>query len=250
MKLTIDRGAGILHAGDETIPLYSRRAFEIVSREWLRLCWNAKYTYTFSWMGRPMIQLPEDMLHLQEVIWQVEPDVIVETGVAHGGSLVYHATLCHARGKGRVIGVDLEIRPHNRKAIEDHVLSRYITLVEGDSVSDETVERVRAAIGQNERVLVILDSNHTKSHVRRELDAYHRMVTTGSYIVATDGIMEDVFDAPRGQPGWRTDNPAAAAREFAAEHSEFRLEDPTWPFNESDLERPVTHWPAAYLRRT
>jgi cephalosporin hydroxylase len=249
MKLTIDREAATLQVGDETMPLYSRRAFELVSREWLRLGWNAKYTYTFSWLGRPMIQLPDDMMRLQEVVWRVEPDVIVETGVAHGGSLVYHASLLHARGRGRVIGVDVEIRPHNRKAIEAHVLAPYITLVEGDSVAAEVVARVRAAIDPADKVLVVLDSNHTRAHVRAELDAYHALVTPGSYLVATDGIMEDVYDTPRGRPEWAHDNPAAAAREFAAAHPEFVLEEPRWPFNESELERAVTHWPSAYLRR-
>jgi cephalosporin hydroxylase len=116
-------------------------------------------------------------------------------------------------------------------------------------VAPETVDRVKGAIHPGESVLVILDSNHSRAHVCAELEAYHGLVTPGSYIVATDGIMEDVFDTPRGKPAWKTDNPATAAREFAAAHPEFRLEEPPWPFNESELEHALTHWPAAYLAR-
>ncbi|HLO47420.1 MAG TPA: CmcI family methyltransferase, partial [Kamptonema sp.] len=137
MKLTLDTDAQKLIqeiGGDcQTIPLYSKEAFEIISHYWLKLGWNQKYTYTFSWMGRPIIQLPEDMIRIQEVIYQVKPDVIIETGVAHGGSLIYYASLFKAMGKGRVVGIDIEIRPHNRKAIEEHELSSFIILVEGSS---------------------------------------------------------------------------------------------------------------------
>ena len=188
-------------------------------------------------------------MRLQEVIARVQPDVIVETGVAHGGSLVFYASLCHALGKGRVIGIDIDIRAHNRKAIEAHRLASYITLIEGDSTAASIVEQVRSSISPGESVLVILDSDHSKAHVRAELEAYHAMVTRDSYIIATDGVMEEVYDTPRGKPAWKTDNPAAAAREFAAEHPELTLEEPAWAFNESDLAHPATHWPSAYLRR-
>lgn len=234
---------------NRTLPLYSREAFELVSGVWLQLGWNAKYTYTFSWLGRPVIQLPEDMIRIQEVITQCSPDIIIETGVAHGGSLVYYASLCHALGKGRVVGIDIEIRPHNLAAIKAHRLSNYIDLVVGSSIDPSTVAQVKSMLKPNDKVLVILDSNHTKGHVRAELDAYHALVTPGSYIVATDGIMEQVCDVPRGKPDWRSDNPAEAAREFASEHPEFLLETPKWPFCESELLANVTHWPSAYLRR-
>jgi cephalosporin hydroxylase len=253
MKWTVDTDAQELRlttaTGVEVLPLYSREAFEYLSREWVRLGWNQKYTYTFSWLGRPMIQLPEDMVRLQEVIYRVNPDVVVETGVAHGGSLIFHATLCKAMGRGRVIGVDIEIRPHNREAIERHPLSPLITLVEGSSVDPETVGRVRALVRPDETVLVVLDSNHSKAHVAAELEAYAPMVSRGSYLVATDGLMEDLAGVPRGQAGWAADNPSAAAREFAARRHDFELEQPEWPFNESELRRNVTHWPDAWLRR-
>jgi cephalosporin hydroxylase len=253
MKLTVDSDARTLVYEDgkttRTLPLYSDAAFELLSDQWLKVGWNQKHPYSFSWFGRPLIQLPEDVLRIQEVIWRVNPDVIIETGVAHGGSIVFYATLCQALGRGRVLGVDIEIRPHNRQAIEAHPLAGRITLLEGSSIAPEIVARVKSLVKAGEVCLVILDSCHTREHVRAELEAYHSLVTAGSYIVATDGIMQQVHDVPRGQPEWRTDNPTTAAREFAAAHPEFELEQPGWPFNESSLTQNITHWPGAYLRR-
>jgi len=253
MKLTIDTEAKTLvcesAVGREVLSLYSDRAFDLIAEQWVKVGWNQRYSYTFSWMGRPIIQLPEDMIRTQEVIHRVKPDVIVETGVAHGGSLIYYASLCKALGKGRVIGIDIEIRPHNRAAIEKHELAPFITLIEGSSTASETLAKVRALVKPGEKVLVLLDSNHTRQHVLDELAAYHGLVTLGSYIVATDGIMKDLHDVPRGEPGWASDNPTDAAIEFAARHPEFVIEQPPWPFNESGLTRNLTHWPGAWLRR-
>ncbi len=253
MKLTIDTDARLLTLDDGNGPreldLYSDAAFEALSRQWVRVGWSRKYQYTFSWLGRPVIQLPEDMVRVQEVIHRVQPDVIIETGVAHGGSLIYYASLCRALGRGRVIGIDIEIRPHNRAAIEAHPLAGDITLIEGSSTAPEVIARVRALVQPHERVLVLLDSNHTRQHVLDELEAYAGLVSPGSYIVATDGIMYDLHDVPRGSPEWIHDNPAAAAVEFAAAHPEFELEQPQWPFNESSLGTNITHWPQAWLRR-
>src|SRR6266480_2325826 len=127
--------------GETICAIGSPEAFAIVSRAWLRLGWDVKYVYSFTWLGRPIIQLPEDMIRIQEVIYRLRPDVIVETGVAHGGSLIFYASLCHLIGKGRVIGVDIDIRSHNRAAIEAHPLSSLITLVEGDSVAPATIAK-------------------------------------------------------------------------------------------------------------
>lgn len=253
MKLTLDTTAGTLVQEDcqglRTLDLYSREAFEIISQHWVRLGWNQKYTYTFTWLGRPIIQLPDDLVRLQEVVYRVRPDVILETGVAHGGSLVFHAGLCKAMSHGRVIGVDVEIRPNNREAIESHELASLISLVEGDSVQSSTVRRVRELINPGESVLLVLDADHSREHVMAELEAYHDLVTSGSYIVVADGIMEDLASVPRGEDDWITNNPASAARDFAARHPEFVLEQPAWPFNESALRENVTHWPDAWLRR-
>ena len=231
------------------IALYSKEAFELISHQWLKIGWNEKYVYTFSWMGRPVIQLSEDMIRIQEVIYRIKPDVIIETGVAHGGSLIYYASLCKAMGKGRIIGIDIEIRSHNRTAIEAHELASYITLIEGDSTDGNIVDQVKALVKPNETVLVILDSNHTKQHVLSELNAYSPLVTKGSYIVATDGSMKDLHDVPRGDPEWIWDNPITATLEFVAENPEFIVEQPEWAFNESELTEVITHWPGAYLRR-
>jgi cephalosporin hydroxylase len=233
----------------QNVDLYSKEAFEALSYHWVRVGWSLRYQYTFSWLGRPIIQLPEDMIRSQEVIFRVQPDVIIETGVAHGGSLIFYANLCKIFGKGRVIGVDIDIRPHNRVAIEKHTLSEYITLIEGSSVDKNIVDQVKKSIRHNESVMVFLDSNHSKQHVLEELEAYSGLVTTGSYIVATDGIMKDLYDVPRGNEGWQWDNPSDAAIEFLREHKEFALEQPLWHFNESSLSENITHWPNSWLKR-
>lgn len=252
MKLTLDTSEKTLtisdSSGENVIDIFSKQAFEIISREWVRLGWNQKYPYTFSWMGRPIIQLPEDMIRMQEVIFKIKPDVIIETGVAHGGSLIFYSSLCKAMDKGRVIGIDIEIRPHNRTAIGSHPLNDRITLIEGSSIAPEIVNKVRSLIKKDETVLVILDSNHSYEHVMAELESYAGLVTSGSYIVATDGIMQDLADVPRGNESWGTDNPAHAACDFAAKNSGFIIEQPAWPFNESNLDKNITHWPNAWLK--
>lgn len=236
--------------GSRALDLYGKEAFELISDLWLKTSWNRKYSYTFTWMGRPIIQHPEDMVRLQEVIYALKPDVIVETGVAHGGSLILYASLMKAMGKGRcVVGVDIEIHPDNRTAIEAHELAPMIRLVEGNSVAPEVVDKAAREIKPGDTVMVILDSNHSREHVRGELEAYHPLVSPGSYIVATDGIMRDVSDTPRGQPSWKKDNPAQAAREFVAAHPNFEIETPPWRFNESELTQNITGWPDAWIRR-
>ena len=253
MRITVDTEARTLEVDDkgrkESYPLYSAEAFDIVSREWINVGWAVKYVYSFSWLGRPIIQLPDDMIRMQEVVFAVKPDVIIETGVAHGGSLIFYATLCKAMDRGRVIGIDIEIRPHNRKAIEEHPLFEYITLVENSSIDSMTVEVVKTLVKPGETVLVLLDSNHTKSHVLAELEAYAPLVTPGSYIVSMDGIMRQVADLPRSKPEWVTDNPIEAVHEFLAKDSRFELVEPAFPFNEGEVTNRVTYWPCAFLRR-
>jgi cephalosporin hydroxylase len=233
----------------EEYEIGSPEAFRILSKLWLRSGWDTKYVYSFTWLGRPIIQLPEDLIRLQEVIYRVKPDVIVETGVAHGGSLIFYASVCKAMSKGRVIGVDVEIRPHNRSAIESHELFSYITLIEGDSIDPSTVEKVKTQVKPGETVMLLLDSNHSKAHVLAELRAYAPLVTQGSYAVAMDGIMEDVVGAPRTQPDWSWNNPRQAALEFVAAHPEFEIEEPSFLFNESEIAQRVTYWPSAFLKR-
>lgn len=224
-------------------------AFSVISQAWLRAGWDTKYVYGFSWLGRPVIQLPEDMIRIQEVIYEIKPDVIVETGVAHGGSLIFYASLCTAIGKGRVIGIDIEIRPHNRKAIEEHRLSPLISLVQGSSIDADTVQSVKDQIDPTETVLVLLDSNHSKAHVLAELEAYSPLVGPSSYIVACDGIMQQVVGAPRTSEDWSWNNPISAVAEFISKNTDFECVEPIWAFNESGIEKRVTYWPKAFLRR-
>ena len=238
-----DRGNSVYQIG-------TPEAFNILSQAWLRCGWDNKYVYTFSWMGRPIIQLPEDIVRTQEVIYNIKPDIIIETGVAHGGSLILYASLCKAIGKGRIIGIDIEIRPHNRTAIEEHNLFEYITLVEGSSTDINIVSQVKSSIAPSDKVLIILDSNHTREHVLAELNAYAELVSIGSYIVATDGIMKDLVSAPRSQTDWGTNNPYQAAQDFLVSHPDFKLQQPEWAFNESNgLSENVTYWPGAWLQR-
>jgi cephalosporin hydroxylase len=251
--ITIDEASGLVTVdgpdGPATHSLASAEGFRIVSEAWVRCGWDAKYVYSFTWMGRPIIQLPDDMLRAQEVIYAVKPDVIIETGVAHGGSLIFYASLCKAMGRGRVVGIDIEIRPHNRAAIEAHEMKPLITLIEGSSIAPEVVGQVRGLIAPGETVLVFLDSNHTRDHVRGELEAYGPLVTPGSYIVATDGIMGHIAGAPRTKPDWDWNNPETAAREFVAAHPEFVIEEPAFPFNEGTVVDRVTYWPSGFIRR-
>lgn len=249
----IDLENGVVTAdgadGNATHPLGSAEGFNLVSRAWVRAGWDAKYVYSFTWMGRPIIQLPDDLLRIQEVIYVIKPDVIIETGIAHGGSLIFYASLCKAMGKGRVIGIDVEIRPGNRRALEGHPLFAYLTLIEGSSIDPEIVETVRTLVRTEETVLVVLDSSHTKDHVAAELEAYGPMVSVGSYIVAADGIMSWLGSAPRTGPDWSWNNPREAVRAFAATHPNFTLEEPLPPFNEGAVTDRVSYWPDAFLKR-
>jgi cephalosporin hydroxylase len=253
MRITVDTDVNIVEVyyaqETQTHPLSSPEAFSLISKAWLRVGWDTKYVYSFSWMGRPIIQLPEDMIRIQEVIYRTKPDVIIETGVAHGGSLVFYATLCRAINHGRVIGIDVEIRPHNRKAMEEHELFDFITLIEGNSVDKRTVNAVKKIVHPGEKVIVILDSNHTKQHVLKELRAYSELVSVDSYIVACDGIIEDLVGAPRSSEDWSWNNPKAAVEDFLKENDKFIAEEPEFPFNEGIIKERVTYWKMAFLRR-
>ena len=249
----IDFEKGIVTAdgadGHAVHPLGSAAGFNLVSRAWLRAGWDAKYVYSFTWMGRPVIQLPDDLLRIQEVIYTVKPDVIVETGIAHGGSLMFYASLCKAMDRGRVIGIDVELRPANRRAIETHALFPYVTLVDGSSIDEKVVGKVRAELRPEDTVLVLLDSRHTKAHVTAELEAYGPMVSVGSYIVAADGIMSWLGSAPRTGADWSWNNPREAVRAFVATHPNFVVEEPALPFNEGAVTDRVTYWLDAFVKR-
>lgn len=252
-KLTIDLEKGIVvverEKGLDTYPIGTPEAFSAISQVWVRSGWDTKYVYSFTWMGRPIIQLPEDMFRIQEVIYTIKPDVIIETGVAHGGSLVFYASLCKAMNRGRVIGIDIEIRSHNRKAIEEHELFGFITLIEGNSADRNVINRVKKMIRPEEKVFIMLDSNHSKEHVLSELNAYADLVSVDSYIVAADGIMESLVGAQRSSQDWAWNNPKAAAQDFVEHNAHFIIEEPLFAFNEGLITERITYWPSAFLRR-
>ncbi|MBX9615692.1 MAG: cephalosporin hydroxylase family protein [Caulobacteraceae bacterium] len=220
-----------------------------------------RYSYNFSWQGRPIIQYPQDMAALQELVWSVRPDLIIETGIAHGGSLVYSASLLALLdmtdaieagrtidprvSQRRVIGVDIDIRPHNRAAIEAHPMASRIHMIQGSSVAPEVVEEVRALAANYRTVMVLLDSNHTHDHVRAELEAYAPLTSVGSYCVVFDTIVEDLPagmfpDRPWG-PG---DNPKTAVWDYLKTHSEFEIDSGI------DDKLLISVAPDGYLRRT
>lgn len=191
----------------------------------------AQYSYNFFWLGRPIIQYPQDMVALQEIIWEVRPDLVVETGIAHGGSLILTASMlalleyCDVVGAGqllnpftcsrRVLGVDIDIRPHNRAAIDAHPMAHRIDMIQGSSTDPAVVARVRAATEGHERVLVILDSNHTHEHVLAELEAYAPLVTRGSYCIVFDTVVEDLPEGMYPDRPWsKGDNPKTAVWEY------------------------------------
>ncbi len=228
--------------------LYSSDSFDALNQLWRNVGWAQRFSYQFTWLGRPIIQLPADMIRYQELIWRQRPDLIIETGVAHGGSLLFAASLCFLLSKGRVVGIDIEIRPHNRAAILSHPLAPLITLVEGSSIDPSVTAEVRALVNPGETVLVVLDSGHTKAHVLAELEAYAPLVTPGSYVLVADGVMRDLAGVPGAGSDWDVNNPAAAVKEFLGAHSEFRLESPEAVFRETQL-APPTYWVDGFLRR-
>jgi cephalosporin hydroxylase len=202
-----------------------------------------RYSYNFTWLGRPVIQFPQDLVAMQEVIWRARPQVIVETGIAHGGSLIFTASMLEILGEGKVVGVDIDIRAHNRVAIEEHPMARRIEMIEGSSVDPAIVEQVRSALGGAERVLVILDSNHTHEHVLAELRLYAPLVTEGSYLIVMDTVVEDMpADAFPDRPWGTGDNPMTAMRDFLAGTDRFEIDQ------EISDKLVLTVAPSGYLR--
>ena len=200
-----------------------------------------KYSYNFSWQGRPIIQYPQDMIAMQELIWEVKPDLIVETGIAHGGSLIFSASLlalldmCDAIANGqqidpkvsarKVLGIDIDIRAHNRAAIEAHPMASRIQMIQGSSIAPEVMQHVRKIAASYKRVLVCLDSNHTHEHVLAELQAYASLTSVGSYCVVFDTVIDnfpkEMYPDRTWGPG---NNPKTAVREFLKSHSAFEID--------------------------
>lgn len=197
-----------------------------ISRIWMRMATEYKYAHNFTWLGRPIIQLPQDIVALQEIIWQIQPTLIVETGVAHGGSLIFHASMLQLLNNGgHVVGVDIDIRSHNRREIENHPMFGMITLIEGSSVADEVVRQVHEIAQDHEQTLVLLDSNHTHQHVLAELNAYHDLVNAGSYLIVYDTAIEDLPEQCFPDRPWGPGNsPKSAAFEFLEGNDRFEID--------------------------
>lgn len=220
------------------------------TRQWMNLANRQKYSYHYEWMGRPIIQYPQDILAMQELVWAIQPDLIIETGIAHGGSLIFLASMlelnaaCGGPKDARIVGVDIDIRAHNREAIEAHPMSRRIDMVQGSSIDPAIVEQVRAMARDKQRVLVSLDSSHTHEHVLAELEAYASLVTPGSYCVVFDTVIEDMpadmFPDRNWGPG---DNPKTAAHAFLKDHPEFQIDE------KIDNKLLITVAPNGFLKR-
>ena len=203
-----------------------------------------EYSYHFTWMGRPIIQYPQDIVATQELIWSVKPDLIIETGIAHGGSLILSSSILELiGGDGSVVGIDIDIRPHNRKAIEEHPMFKRITLIEGSSISDQVASQVQALAEGKKKVMVFLDSNHAHDHVLKELELYSPLVTKGSYLVVFDTVIQDLPEGSFPDRPWdRGSNPKTAVWEFLKSNSRFEID------HKIDAKLLVSVAPDGYLK--
>lgn len=209
-----------------------------------------KYSYNFSWLGRPIIQYPQDIVAMQELVWSIQPDLIIETGIAHGGSLIFFASMlelnaaCGGAKNAEVLGIDIDIRKHNKEAIEAHPMFKRISMIEGSSIDDEIIEQVRNKAEGKKSILVCLDSNHTHEHVLAELEAYAPLVSVGSYCVIFDTIIEDMpadmFPDRPWEPG---NNPKTAVWEYLKKHPEFEID------KKIENKLLITVAPDGFLRR-
>jgi len=205
--------------------------FKERSRAWLEESMRKSYVYNFSWLGRPIIQNPIDIIAMQEIIWSVKPDLIIETGVAHGGSILFSASMlelnaqCGGPVNAQVVGIDIDIREHNRKAIEQHSMAKRITMIQGSSIDPIVIDQVKAIAKDAEKILVCLDSNHTHEHVLTELNAYASLTSIDSYCVVFDSFIEDVpADVFNNRPWGPGNNPKTAVWEFLKLHPEFEID--------------------------
>lgn len=231
-----------------------------MSRDWQFRANDYLYVYNFTWMGRPIIQLPPDIMMVQELVWTVKPDLIIETGIAHGGSLILSAsmlalldledaiergeTIDPRRSRRKVLGIDIDIRAHNRAAIEAHPMSSRIQMIQGSSISAETVAQVKEIAAGHSRIMVFLDSNHTHEHVLAELTAYAPLTSVGSYCVVFDTAVDEVpAEVSKDRPWGPGNNPKTAVREYLLSHPEFQVDTMI------DSKTLISVAPEGYLKR-
>lgn len=215
-----------------------------IGKEWLICSSSYEYSYHFTWMGRPIIQFPQDIIAIQEIIWKTKPDLIIETGIAHGGSLIFSASMLELLGNdGSVLGIDIEIREFNRKAIEDHPMYKRISMIEGSSVDPAVLNKVKKYCDGKNNIMVILDSMHTHDHVLQELELYSPFVSTGSYLIVLDTVIEDMpADFFPNRPWGKGNNPKTAVYEFLKHNSRFEID------KEIQAKLLVTVGPDGYLK--
>lgn len=220
------------------------------ARDFMKASTVPKYSYNFSWLGRPIIQYPQDILAMQEIIWSIKPDLIIETGIAHGGSLIFYASIlemnaaCHGPQDGEVLGIDIDIRAHNRNMIEKHPMSKRINMIQGSSTSPDIIEQVKKKTNGKQNILVCLDSNHTHDHVLAELEAYAPFTTPGSYCVVFDTIIENIpGDLYPDRPWGPGNNPKTAVTEYLKTHPEFMID------KQMDNKLLISVSPDGYLKR-
>jgi cephalosporin hydroxylase len=215
-----------------------------ISKEWLQESFKKQYEYNFTWLGRPIIQYPCDIIAMQELIWEVKPDLIIETGIAHGGSIIFSASMLEIIGNGLVIGIDIDIRKHNRTEIENHSMFKRIKFIEGSSIDPIIIQQIKKIAETKHRILVFLDSNHTHEHVLQELKLYSQFVSKDSYIIVFDTFVEDLPEEfSENRPWGRGNNPKTAVWEFLKTNSDFIMD------KNIELKLLVTSAPDGYLRR-
>ncbi|MCD4833163.1 MAG: cephalosporin hydroxylase family protein [Bacteroidales bacterium] len=216
-----------------------------ITQQWFNKVSEYEYSYHFTWLGLPIIQFPQDIIALQEIIWQVKPDLIIETGIARGGSLIFHASMLELlNNDGQVVGIDIDIRKHNRDEIEKHPMFKRITLLEGSSVCDEIIEKATELAKGKNKILVLLDSNHTHDHVLEELKLYSKFVSKDSYLIVYDTVVEDMPNELWNDRPWgKGNNPKTAVWEFLKTNSDFEID------KSIDNKLLITVAPDGYLKK-
>lgn len=226
--------------------LDQNKSLKQLSMHWMMKSSLLEYAYHFSWLGRPIIQFPQDMIAVQEIMWKIKPDLVIETGIARGGSLIFSASILELIGKGKVIGIDIDIRRENKRKIEQHSLAKRIMMIEGSSVDESVVKRVHKIAKDKKRIMVMLDSNHTHEHVLKELQSYSELVTKGSYLIVFDTIIDDIpikMQKKLVKGKWSTGNsPKSAVMEFLNQTKRFVVD------KEIENKLLITVAPHGYLK--
>lgn len=235
-----------MHNRDNIKKIGQNKELKKLSNKWLMESSLFEYSYHFRWLGRPIIQFPQDIIALQEIIWKVKPDLIIETGIARGGSLIFSASMLELIGNGQVLGIDIEIRKENFRKIVKHQLSKRIKMLEGSSIDKKIINQVYKIARKNKKILVILDSNHSHEHVLAELDAYSKLVKKGSYLIVFDTVIEDIpkkYSKKLIRGNWsKNNNPKTAVYEFLKHNNRFEVD------KELENKLLITVAPYGYLK--